>query len=374
MGEQQGSALRQEIHAALNFLFHSPLISSVKPKLVPLGLLKFALGVFARINIKKPIKRYLPRQFAKMQGIAKGAKVPMGIVYAVHFIETYSGNPKTSYVNPPVQACSQLFALPEATADKEMWIARNYDFPNILQPYQFVRRETPEDGGFKTLCMTQFGMASTHMGLNERGLAIALNYGRSWKKQPLDYRFDGVPSTMIVQEALETCETMDEAIKFITSFPHRAYGSHYGILDKAGNACVIETTATRAAIRRPEGGILVHTNLYLTSELRDANCPDDVLWQFEGMRIPYTKSPRERYEREFFLLSSARGNITIETLKSILRDHNNGEPSDFTPCTHGHVGSTLASIIINPKVGDMWVTDNQPCKMEYQRFNISSLV
>ncbi len=372
VGEQEGATLRQDIHAALDFLFHSKLVSEVKPKGVPLGLLKLALGLFAKHNIKKPIQQYLPKQTAKIQGYAKGAQVNMGIAYAVHFIETFTGNPKTSYVNPPVQACSQLIALPEATADKSMWIARNYDFPNILQPYQVLRRETPEDGGFKTLTMGQFGMVSTHMGLNEKGLAIGLNYGRAWKKQPLDYRFKGVPSTMLVQEALETCETVDEVIKFVTTFPIRAYGSHYGVLDKTGNACVIETTATRHAIRRPEGGIMAHTNLYRTPELVDANCPDDVLWQFEGMQVPYTKSPRERYEREIALLSAARGKVTIDTLKSILRDHNNGEPSDFTPCTHGHVGSTLASIIINPQVGDMWVTDNQPCKSEYQKFNIFS--
>lgn len=372
LGERAGVALRQDIHAALDFLFHSKIISEVKPKWLPLGLLKFGLGLLAKHNIKKPIQQYLPRQFVKMQGMAKGAQIPMGIMCAIQFIETFTGNPKTSYVNPPVQACSQLIALPEATADKSLWIARNYDFPNILQPYQFVRQETPEDGGFKTLSMAQLSMVSTHMGVNEKGLAIALNYGRAWKKQPLDYRFKGVPSTMLVQEALETCETVEDVIKFITTFPIRAYGSHYGVVDKAGNACVIETTATRHSVRRPEGGILVHTNLYRTPELVDANVPDDVLWQFEGMQVPYTKSPRERYEREITLLAAARGKVTIETLKTILRDHNNGEPSDFTPCTHGHVGSTLASIIINPRAGEMWVTDNQPCKMEYQKFDLFS--
>ncbi|HMF31436.1 MAG TPA: C45 family peptidase [Candidatus Lokiarchaeia archaeon] len=370
LGLQEGTQLREKIHVVLDEMFHSDIMAALKPTWVPVAVVKWGLGVLAKHYIAKSIQHYLPRQFAKMQGIARGAGLSMGMVYGTQFIEIFSGNPKSTFVNPPIQACSQLFALPEATADGSMFFARNNDFPNILQPIQLLREETPTDG-YRTLTMSYLTMAGAHIGVNERGLAIGEDYGRTWKKHPLDYRFRGVPGLLLLQEALETCETTEEVIQFVTNFPARTNGFHFGVMDTAGDACVIEATATRCAIRRPENGILAHTNLYLTPELADANIPDDVMWQFKDMQVPYTKSPRERYEREIEMLEQARGNITIDTLKTILRDHRGGEGTDFTPCTHSPVASTLASIIINPRTRQMWVTDTQPCLAEYEEFGLA---
>jgi len=75
------------------------------------------------------------------------------------------------------------------------------------------------------------------------------------------------------------------------------------------------------------------------------------------------------------LLSPLKGKITIDHLKDILRDHDSGDPNmigpnDFSICTHGHDSSTLASIIIKPATKEMWVTNTNPCLMEYERFQL----
>jgi hypothetical protein len=369
IGEQEGTQLRAHIRAKIDEMFHSEVMETLKPRLVPVVVLKWGLGVLAKHHIAKPIQQYLPRQLAKMRGMARGTGLSMSLIYGTQFIEIFSGNPKSTFKNLPIQACSQLFALPEVTADGSQFFARNNDFPNILQPIQLLREETPTDG-LRTLTMSYLTMAGAHIGLNERGLAIGEDYGRAWRTRPLDYRLSGVPGLLLLQEALETCETTEEVIRFVTNFPARANGFHFGVLDASGDACVIETTATRSAIRHPEGGILAQTNHYLSPELADANLPEEVTWQFKGMQVPYMKSPRERYEREIQMLEDARGSITIDTLKAILRDHRGGEGSDFTPCTHSEVASTLASIIINPLTRQMWVTDMQPCLMEYEEFQL----
>ena len=116
---------------------------------------------------------------------------------------------------------------------------------------------------------------------------------------------------------------------------------------------------------------MAHTNHYITEELKDANIPDTVVWKYRGFEGPYINSPRERYEREIDLLTRSQGHITIDTLKTILRDHRGGEGSDFTPCTHGTFASTLASIIINPQTRQMWVTNTRPCCSEYEEFVLS---
>lgn len=366
-GFQQGEQLKDKIHNMFDVVFHSKMFSEVTSKLIPLSIIKLALGIMGKKNIKKPLQQLLPNQYEKMIALSKGAGVKGTILYGTHFIEIMSGDPKSLYKNPPVQACSMIFALPEATTENVMIFGRNYDFPNVLQPFQVVREEVP-DNGYKNINFTQYPLTGCHMGINEKGLSIGYNYGRSWKKEPLDFRLKGVPGSFLVQEALETCATSQEAIDFITEFPGRANGGHYGLIDAFGDTCVIETTSTRHAIRRPEDGILAHTNHYQTEELIDANLPDYVRFKIDDMDISPIESPIRRYKREIELLTEKKGQITMDTIKKILSDHDNREPDDFTVCTHGSSAGTLGSIIILPLKKEFWVTDNYPCNSEYEKF------
>ncbi|UCD02224.1 MAG: linear amide C-N hydrolase [Promethearchaeota archaeon] len=368
-GFQQGEQLKDKIHNMFEVVFHSKMFSEVTSKLIPLSIIKLALGYMGKKNIKKALHQLLPNQYEKMIAISKAAEIKERIVYGVHFIEVMSGNPKSIYKNPPIQACSMIFALSESTADKLLIFGRNYDFPNVLQPFQVVREEEP-NYGYKNINYTQFPLIGCHMGMNEKGLAIGYNYGRSWKKEPLDFRLKGVPGTFIVQEILETCATTQEAVDFIINFKRRSNGCHYGLMDISGDVCVVETTSTRYAIRQPEAGILAHTNHYQTEKLKDANLPDYVRFKMDDMDINPIESPIRRYKREIELLKKHNGQITIKTVKNILSDHDNREPDDFTVCTHGPTAGTLGSIIVLPTKREFWVTDNHPCSSEYEKFKL----
>ncbi|MFX1410971.1 MAG: C45 family autoproteolytic acyltransferase/hydrolase [Promethearchaeota archaeon] len=368
-GFQQGEQLKDKIYNTFNVVFHSKMFSEVTSKLIPLSIIKLALGIMGKKNIKKSLQQFLPNQLEKMIAIGKAAGIKSSIIYGAHFMEVMSGDPKSLYKNPPVQACSMIFALPEATAENEMIFGRNYDFPNVLQPFQVVREETPNNG-YKNINFTQYPLTGCHMGMNEKGLTIGYNYGRSWKKEPLDFRLKGVPGTFIVQEMLETCATTQEAIDFITKFSGRANGCHYGLMDVSGDTCVIETTSTRHAVRRPEGGILAHTNHYQTKELKDANLPDYVRFKMDDMDISPIESPIRRYNREIELLTKNKDQITMDTIKTILSDHDNRIPDDFTVCTHGTSAGTLGSIIVFPTKKEFWVADNYPCISKYEKFSL----
>jgi predicted choloylglycine hydrolase len=215
------------------------------------------------------------------------------------------------------------------------------------------------------------------MGMNEKGLAMGINYARTWEKYKDDFQLNGVPPTLLVQEMLENFETIEEAVKFITKFPARANAQFYGMMDKSGDACVVETTCKRFEIRRPEGGIMAHSNTFRTEKFWDVNVPEKYHWRVKSMRhVPYIKSPKMRYDRAFELLNKFKGEITIETIKEILSDHYNAETGkresgdDFTICDHGETGITLASIITRPKTGQFFVTDKQPCSSMYEEFKI----
>lgn len=366
-GFQQGELLKDKIHNMFDIVFHSKMFSEVTSKLIPLSVIKLALGIMGKKNVKKSLEKFLPNQSEKMVALSKAAKIKGNLIYGVHFMEVMSGNPKSMYKNPPTQACSMIFALPEATADNSMIFGRNYDFPNVLQPFQMVREEYP-DNGYKNLNLTQYPLAGCHMGMNEKGLSIGYNYGRSWKKDPLDFRLEGVPGTFIVQEVLEKCATTQEAVEFITKFPARSNGCHYGLMDSSGDALIIETTSTRYAIRRSEGGILAHTNHYQV--LTDANLPDNIRFKMEDMDISPLESPIRRFNREIELLTKNKGRITMNLIKTILSDHEKREPDDFTVCTHGPSAGTLASIIVLPLKKEFWVADDHPCNAVYEKFEL----
>ncbi|MGB5912442.1 MAG: hypothetical protein WBH31_14725, partial [Promethearchaeia archaeon] len=76
------------------------------------------------------------------------------------------------------------------------------------------------------------------------------------------------------------------------------------------------------------------------------------------------------YNREIELLTKYNGQITMNTIKSILTDHDNREPDDFTVCTHGPSAGTLGSIILFPLKNEFLVTDNHPCNSEYEKFTL----
>ncbi|MBN2153435.1 MAG: linear amide C-N hydrolase [Candidatus Lokiarchaeota archaeon] len=365
-GVSQGAQLKDRIQAAKKSVFYSRVFKEMKPKLAPVPLAIWGLSKMGKNRTKEYIEKYIPRQHEKMIGIAEGAGEKVDLVYGMNYVEIMAGNPKNSYAKPLVQACTMVFALGKSTADGSIIYGRNYDFPQILQPYQMARVEKPTDG-YKNINLSQYPTAGTHVGLNDKGLAIGYNYGRSWKTDPLDYSPRGVPTMLIVQEALETCKTVQEVVDLATKMP-RTNGAHLGIVDESGDACVLETTATRHAVRKvPEGGVMAHSNMYHV--ITDANVPDDVMWKFTGLRVPYTKSPKERVARAAELIEGARGKVSVDTIKSILTDHAGREPDDFTICTHGLTGATLASVIIKPKELGFWATDNQPCKTKYEKIS-----
>jgi len=62
-GFQQGELLKEKIHNMFDVVFHSTMFSEVTSKLIPLSIVKFALGRMGKMNIKKSLQKYLPNQY-----------------------------------------------------------------------------------------------------------------------------------------------------------------------------------------------------------------------------------------------------------------------------------------------------------------------
>jgi hypothetical protein len=365
-GLQQGTQMKEAFHSMLSDFFSSEIWTENKPGFIPNGAAGLIFGILGTTQIKKPVRRLLPLQFERIKGLGKGLGTSEGFAFGIQFLEILFCMAGKSLKAPVAGGCTQVHAQPRATAVDRPLSGRNYDFPNLLRPYQIIRRETPaEKDRLSTTTVTQAPLSGAHHGINEAGLMVSANNARLWKGR--DFKTKGVPYLLILMEILETCRTVSEAAGFLTRFPERTNAGFFGMMDKNGDCCVVEFTASRFAIRKPDAsGVIAQTNHY--HEMKDANLPDGTYWTVKGMEgLEYAKSTKARFEAADRLIHEAAGRITPDTLKAILSDHSagGGTGTDCTVCCHGDAGSTLSSIIADVRDRKMWVSDGQPCTNEF---------
>lgn len=362
MGVQQGQQVSENYHD-----FFDKVIPTFVHNKVLLNLGTLIFGRRLRKRLRPVLVDNIPEIDDYLLGLVDGLETRKNMIYSLNMVEVIICHPKLIQFLEKSGACTQMLIQSSASRNDNSYLARNYDNQEILRDYQIVRITKP-DKGYKTIGITHNIMVGVHQGMNEKGLVIGFNYGRSWKQEFNDYNLYGVPSTMIAQAALERCITLEDAVSFITEFPKRANGAFYGILDEQGNICVVETTASRHAVRYPEDGVLVNTNLYMTDELIDANVPESA--KLRTSEIPYYLSPKKRYERAHELIMEMKGKVNRKGLYGVLSDHGGEGPGECTVCVHGKIKSTLATAICIPKKREFWVTDTNPCESKLKKFKL----
>ena len=360
-GRQQGEALREQFPVMLNTFMASELWRENKPWFLPDGLAPWLFGVLGRIFIRSAVTKLLPRQAQRIHGIAEGAGISSDLAWGLNFLEIIFCEAGKSLKVPG--GCTQLHAPPSTTASGHPLLGRNYDFPTLLRDFQIVRREVPsEKDRLATTTITQFPLAGSHQGINEAGLALAANNARVWRGK--DFHYKGVPYLLLMTEALETCRDLSEAVEFITRFPCRTNAGFIGIQDARGDCCVVEITATRTAIRRPDdSGTMAQTNHFHL--LKDANLPRGTYWTVKGLEgLKFEDCTERRYEVADKRLREAAGQLDQERIRSILSDHsaNNGVGNDETICFHSATGITLSSMIFDLFEKKLWVATGNPCE------------
>ncbi|MCK5845319.1 MAG: hypothetical protein KAG97_11470, partial [Victivallales bacterium] len=271
MGFQQGIQLREQYERMLDDLFVSDLWKDFRPFAVPRSIVMPAIGVAGAIFTKHTVKKYLPAQYNRVKGLAKGLSIRENVAWGLQFLEIIFCEAGKSLVAPLPGGCTQMHALPRATSDGVPLLARNYDFPNLLGPHQIVRRDVPSKRDrLATVTVTQLPIIGAHHGINEAGLVAAANNARLWKGK--DMNRSGVPYELLLLEILETCSTVKEAVDFITKFPARGNAGFFGFMDERGDCRLVEFTASRHAVRRPgESGTLAQSNHYHV--MKNANLP-----------------------------------------------------------------------------------------------------
>jgi predicted choloylglycine hydrolase len=178
--------------------------------------------------------------------------------YGYYFVDNF-------FYNQQLPMCSGFVAFGPATTDGILINARNMDWMqmDILLRYPTVILYRPE-GKNAFISIGYPSMIGVISGMNEKGIAVSLLASPS-----TDCTWDGTDITLILRLVMENADTIDEAEEMITS---ARIASGCNILLSSGfekTGSVVEVSASRSAIRKPENSVLLVANHYLSENMKE---------------------------------------------------------------------------------------------------------
>jgi len=341
MGLQQGKSLRETIHEGTNVLLASESVTKNKPKLLPTSIFYSIAKRRAENMLRGDIFKYYPKQAQRMQGIADGAGVDLPSILFMQMMEMLIG-------------CTSMAFSKDRTSTSETIMAKNFDYLSILAPFNFACETKPTEG-FKTLGFKMPPLPGIFDGMNEHGLAVTYNLARSTDKPEFF-----VPTSIMLQEMLETCTTIDEAIRVIAQSKRGGHDCLITLADPSGNLKSVELSSHFATVREMVNGQIINTNNYQTAEMQGHEIPPD------SDSSPSFRSSRDRLDRATEILKG-KALVDEEAICTVLRDHGReGMPSLITICKHGEPGCTQRSMVFYPGRKTIKALFGNPCQGEYQ--------
>jgi predicted choloylglycine hydrolase len=364
IGVQQGQAVRELIHKGLEQIPTDETIRLMKPRLLPTFLFLALAKRRATKLLRNDIFKFYPKQAHRLRGIAEGAGVDMPSALFMQSMELLIGKP--SFI---IQACTSVGFSPEQTSTNETVVAKNFDYLTGLEPYQLTCQSKPADR-YKTLGCTMAPLPGMMDGMNEHGLTVTYNLAYTAEK-PSCY----APLSLALQEMLETCKNVKEAVKFITQAKQGGHDALLMLADAEDNIETVEITSNHSATRKPADGQIINTNHYHTAEMEQYEIPHNAVYfgkvpkELLGVRIHESSEHRLNRVQE---LLKGKNKIDEDKIVVLLRDHgNDNRPSRLTICRHNQYASTLRSVIFYPKKRVIKVLYGKPCQNEYEEFKFS---
>ena len=197
--------------------------------------------------------------------------------------------------------CSQIAALPAATADGHLYVARSYEYdPEDELLLQVVRaRGKPAHAGFSLLLVGRTG------GMNEHGLCVSMS-SCAFMQPPSG---EGVWFPFILRALLDRCASVEDACALLQSIPIRSNDSIL-LADRTGRARVAEVCSFGSVKRlsfRDADDLLIAVNHYQNADMLG----------FDNHRGRHSvlrwRAARDR-------LFPLRGRIDAQALQDLLQD------------------------------------------------------
>ena len=366
LGEQQGQVCSDTLQPMYDGLRALPLA----PKWMPAGLhgltLRAAVDVAGAYYLARHRKllsghaggRYLDA----LRGLASGFDARPSRIYGFNAFEIESANPSVSL------GCTALAFSARQTAEGAPLLAYNHDFPPSFERFLMLRRSQPRDAA-ASLCVTYPALVGAIAGVNEHGLAATLNQAFA---TDIERGKPALLLTILVQECLDHCRNVAEAVELIEATPV-TNGGLLTLVDSSGARAVMELSATRRRARRSSDDVILYAfNKYMLPELQAREVPVGAKTTGigAGYDIHATNISRERRYREILREGHA---YSQDDIRALLADHDGSDGGMNTICCHGDaLNMTILSAIIDPLARDIRLILGRTCQGRYERYSLET--
>ncbi|HTO46070.1 MAG TPA: C45 family peptidase [Burkholderiales bacterium] len=312
-------------------------------------------------TFERGIGEFSPASLQEMRGIAEGAGVEVDAILALNCrSELMFAAADAAGRNPPSE-CTAFAVLPEASENGHTLVGQNWDWVPFAGQV-CVLLEVHRDDGPGYLTVVEAGMLAK-VGFNSAGLGVCTNT----LVTPLERTPRGVPYHVMLRALLDA-ETMTEAARMLFG-TERALAANYLIAHRSGVAANFETIAgdgRNVRVTMPDRGVIAHANHFLAPEFADLD-------------LYVTKHPHSLFRLDGMRRGLARAlpRVSVDGLREILRSHENA-PDGI--CSHPdgkahplEARVTVASVIADLALGEVWMTAGPPCRSEYERYELRGL-
>ena len=277
----------------------------------------------------EPTRAYHPDGFAELEGIARGADMPVEKVLAMNGLTDIRDVLAWGGELESLGGCSSFVIAGDHTASGKALCGQTWDLATDNMAFVVGVVREPK-GGPQTRCLTTVGCLSL-IGINADGIAVGTTNIRTLDARP------GVTYLSIIHKALSQ-RAFEPACEAITS-ARRAGAHYYYVVGPGGRGAAIECTATRHDRTDVTRGFYVHCNHCLVA------CHAEI----EG-HTPAASS-HARQARLEQLISDGRATNGFDSLKTFLGDRANGENAI---CRNDYNGiSSNGAVVMEPESGAM---------------------
>lgn len=369
MAYKQGRAFRYRYERIRQAITKTPFLPAWLQRFVPLFAYTRYINKIGRkyLELHGPLlANYNGRNHLQnLDGLAAGFEQSKEHMYGINAIEIITSHMAFS------MGCSSLGFGGQHTASGQPKIAYNHDFPDAFGHLLYVQKNTP-NRGYASLTLSYPVILGAIAGVNDQGLAISLNH--AFATDFCDH--PAILFTLLVQECLSCCATVNEALELIKNTPV-PNGSILTLLDKSGKRVAVEFSCTQRSFRFADADILHTFNFYQQPEMQNYQVPLGA--KPKGMAKLILKDRKihehnvQREKRYFEIVDHAK-KYTDDDIQHMLSDHYGTEGEYFTICRHDtRTMSTIASTILSPAEQSVKIIYGNPCRGKYRSYSLKGV-
>lgn len=258
--------------------------------------------------------------------------------------------------------CSSFAVWDEKTIDGELLIGRNFDFyaGDEFAEQKIIAFINP-DQGHKFMSVTWGGMMGVVSGMNEQGLTVTINAGKS--EIPLIAK---TPISIVAREILQYASTIQEAIAIAKKREVFVSEAIFVGSAKDKKAAIIEVAPDNFGVYDVENTDKIICSNHFQSEAYK-NDERNLKWISES----HSKYRFNRMEE----LISAENQLNVTDAVSILRDKNGLKNKEIGFGNEKALNQLLAhhGIVFKPEIGKVWVSSNPYQLGEFVEYDLNKI-